>query len=57
MLVGSVGGQRYWSSTLNLDSCDVTCGVWAPDDQKVVGGGVGKWWFLESGVLVWLKVM
>ena len=35
VLVGSVAGQRYWSSMLNLDSCTITCGVWAPDDQKV----------------------
>ena len=35
VLVGSVAGQRYWSSMLNLDGCLITCGVWAPDDDKV----------------------
>lgn len=35
VLVGSVAGQRYWSSMLNLDSAAITCGVWSPDDQKV----------------------
>ena len=35
VLVGSVAGQRYWSSMLNLDNTSITCGVWSPDDQKV----------------------
>jgi hypothetical protein len=34
VLVGSVGGQRYWSSMLTLDST-ITCGIWTPDDQQV----------------------
>lgn len=37
MLVGSVAGQRYWSSMLNLDSI-ITCGIWTPDDQQVYFG-------------------
>ena len=37
VLVGSVAGQRYWSSMLNLEGCLVTCGIWTPDDQKVNG--------------------
>lgn len=37
MLVGSVAGQRYWSSMLNLDST-ITCGIWTPDDQQVYFG-------------------
>lgn len=35
VLVGSVAGQRYWSSVLNLDNTTIACGVWSPDDQKV----------------------
>ena len=35
VLVGSVAGQRYWSSMLNLDNTSITCGVWSPDDHKV----------------------
>lgn len=38
VLVGSVAGQRYWSSMLNLDGCMVTCGIWTPDDQRVMFG-------------------
>jgi len=34
VLVGSVGGQRYWSSMLNLEAT-ITCGLWTPDDQQV----------------------
>lgn len=34
VLVGSVAGQRYWSSMLTLDST-ITCGIWTPDDQQV----------------------
>lgn len=35
VLVGSVAGQRYWSSMLNLEGCMITCGLWTPDDEKV----------------------
>ncbi|KAH9505615.1 Tubby- protein 4 [Bulinus truncatus] len=38
ILVGSVAGQRYWSSMLNLDNTSITCGVWSPDDQQVMFG-------------------
>ena len=34
VLVGSVAGQRYWSTLLPPDST-VTCGAWTPDDQQV----------------------
>lgn len=34
VLVGSVSGQRYWSSMLNLDH-SINCGIWTPDDQNV----------------------
>jgi len=34
VLVGSVAGQRFWSTMLNLDST-ITCGIWTPDDQQV----------------------
>lgn len=37
MLVGSVAGQRYWSSMLNLEAT-ITCGIWTPDDQQVYFG-------------------
>ncbi|XP_026850738.1 tubby-related protein 4 isoform X1 [Drosophila persimilis] len=37
VLVGSVAGQRYWSSMLNLEST-ITCGIWTPDDQQVYFG-------------------
>ncbi|XP_058453676.1 tubby-related protein 4-like isoform X1 [Malaya genurostris] len=37
VLVGSVAGQRYWSSMLNLDAT-ITCGIWTPDDQQVYFG-------------------
>ncbi|XP_075217437.1 WD40 superfamily protein Tusp [Lycorma delicatula] len=37
VLVGSVAGQRYWSSMLNLE-CTITCGIWTPDDQQVYFG-------------------
>ncbi|KAG1714114.1 Tubby-related protein 4 [Nymphon striatum] len=37
VLVGSVAGQRYWSSMLNLEST-ITCGIWTPDDQYVYFG-------------------
>lgn len=36
MLVGSVSGQRHWSSEINLES-QITCGIWTPDDQQVMG--------------------
>ncbi|KAK1789475.1 hypothetical protein P4O66_015389 [Electrophorus voltai] len=35
VLVGSVSGQRHWSSEINLES-QLTCGIWTPDDQQVV---------------------
>ena len=35
--MGSVAGQRYWSSMLNLDST-ITCGIWTPDDLQVYFG-------------------
>lgn len=38
VLVGSVSGQRYWSSMLNLNDTTITCGVWTPDDQHVIFG-------------------
>ncbi|KAG0431854.1 hypothetical protein HPB47_021384 [Ixodes persulcatus] len=38
VLVGSVAGQRYWSSTLNLDRAAILCGIWAPDDHQVLFG-------------------
>ena len=34
MLVGSVAGQRYWSTMLAQDST-LTTGAWTPDDQQV----------------------
>ncbi|XP_064474099.1 tubby-related protein 4-like isoform X2 [Ornithodoros turicata] len=37
VLVGSVAGQRYWSSMLNLDAVILT-GIWAPDDHQVLFG-------------------
>ncbi|PIK41267.1 putative tubby-related protein 4 isoform X4 [Apostichopus japonicus] len=37
VLVGSVTGQRYWSSMLNLDG-KLMCGTWAPDDKQVLLG-------------------
>ncbi|ODN03768.1 Tubby-related protein 4, partial [Orchesella cincta] len=37
VLVGSVAGQRYWSTMLNLDAT-ITCGIWTPDDQQVYFG-------------------
>ncbi|RWS28795.1 tubby-related protein 4-like protein [Leptotrombidium deliense] len=38
VLIGSVAGQRYWSSMLNLDACSTTCCIWSPDDQQVMFG-------------------
>ena len=40
MLVGSVAGQRYWSTLLPAaDSQEmITCGTWTPDDQQVYLG-------------------
>jgi phenylalanyl-tRNA synthetase beta subunit len=35
VLVGSVAGQRYWSTMLNLENATITCGIWAPNDLKV----------------------
>ncbi|XP_041971017.1 tubby-related protein 4 isoform X2 [Aricia agestis] len=37
VLVGSVAGQRYWSSMLTLDA-RITCGCWTPDDSQVYLG-------------------
>ncbi|XP_070568218.1 tubby-related protein 4-like [Ptychodera flava] len=37
VLVGSVAGQRYWSSMLNLES-KLLCGAWTPDDKQVLFG-------------------
>ena len=34
VLVGSVAGQRYWSTMLPAD-VTVTCGAWTPDDTQV----------------------
>lgn len=34
MLVGSVAGQRYWSTFLSQDYV-ITTGTWTPDDQQV----------------------
>ena len=34
VLVGSVAGQRYWSSMLPSEAT-VTCGAWTPDDLQV----------------------
>lgn len=33
--MGSVSGQRHWSSEINLES-QITCGIWTPDDQQVI---------------------
>lgn len=41
VLVGSVSGQRHWSSEINLES-QITCGIWTPDDQQVSN----VWWNL-----------
>ena len=40
VLVGSVAGQRYWSTLLPAaDSQEmITCGTWTPDDQQVYLG-------------------
>ncbi|KAK1874704.1 Tubby-related protein 4 [Dissostichus eleginoides] len=37
VLVGSVSGQRHWSSEINLES-QISCGIWTPDDQQVLFG-------------------
>ena len=34
MLVGSVSGQRYWSTMIPAD-CTISCGAWTPDDLQV----------------------
>ena len=34
VLVGSVAGQRYWSTFLSQDYV-ITAGTWTPDDQQV----------------------
>jgi len=38
VLVGSVAGQRYWSTLLPADVNNITSGVWTPDDQHVYLG-------------------
>ncbi|KAH9425847.1 hypothetical protein DERP_005066 [Dermatophagoides pteronyssinus] len=38
VLVGSVSGQRYWSSMLNLNGCSITCGTWTANNQHVLFG-------------------
>ena len=38
VLVGSVSGQRYWSSLLDLEGCVISCGAWTPNDDKVSPG-------------------
>lgn len=48
MLVGSVAGQRYWSTILSQDLA-ITTGTWTPDDQQVYLG-------TNSGVIVVLDV-
>ncbi|GIY02088.1 tubby-related protein 4 [Caerostris extrusa] len=40
VLVGSVSGQRFWSSMLNLEH-NINCGIWTPDDQNVMFGTSG----------------
>lgn len=35
VLVGSVAGQRYWSTFLSQDYV-ITAGTWTPDDQQVL---------------------
>ncbi|KAL1487300.1 hypothetical protein MTO96_008084 [Rhipicephalus appendiculatus] len=40
VLVGSVAGQRYWSSTLHLDRAAVLCGIWTPDDHQARGPSI-----------------
>ncbi|GAB6027071.1 hypothetical protein CHUAL_013797 [Chamberlinius hualienensis] len=37
VLVGSVAGQRYWSSMLDITGT-ITCGIWSPDDRQVLFG-------------------
>lgn len=38
VLVGSVAGQRYWSTILPIETQQVTSGIWTPDDQFVYMG-------------------
>ena len=38
VLVGSVAGQRYWSTLIPPDVSGITSGVWTPDDQHVYLG-------------------
>lgn len=52
VLVGSVSGQRHWSSEINLES-QITCGIWTPDDQQV-GDGLLAVCGLSSGNVVQL---
>ena len=37
-MVGSVAGQRFWSTLLPPDINSITSGVWTPDDQYVYLG-------------------
>ena len=37
-MVGSVAGQRFWSTLLPPDVNSITSGVWTPDDQYVYLG-------------------
>ncbi|XP_023327831.1 tubby-related protein 4 [Eurytemora carolleeae] len=39
VLVGSVAGQRYWSTTLPQNAT-ATCGIWTPEDNQVYIGTV-----------------
>jgi len=52
VLVGSVSGQRHWSSEINLES-QITCGIWTPDDQQVT------FWFgiIELKETVWKALL
>ena len=38
VLVGSVTGQRYWSTILPTDVQTVTAATWTPDDKHVYLG-------------------
>ena len=60
VLVGSVTGQRYWSSLLDLEGCVISYGAWTPNDDKVVyqiNLGVGTLWveYFTENVLLNIK--
>ena len=38
ILIGSVAGQRYYSSIINLESNQMTTGIWSADDRQVIIG-------------------